>query len=126
VQVAAVCTYFLAAVAKVRFGGWDWANGAVTTWAFARRGNDLTDALEQIPHFVVGIQWVVLLAEFASPVMLWLRGRALAAALLFWACFHLGTYLTLGIHFLPTVVCLLAFVPLERVRLPQRRVQPVG
>ena len=115
IQVATVCTYFLASLAKVRFGGWDWANGAVTTWAFSRRGNGLTDALQRIPFFVVGIQWIVIVAEFCSPVMLWLRGRALAAAILFWGFFHLGTYLTLGIHFLPTVVCLLAFVPLERL-----------
>ena len=120
VQVAAVCTYFLAALAKVRFGGWDWAGGAVFTWAFSRRGGGLGELLLSVPHLVVAMQWVVLLAEFASPVVLWLRGRALAAWLVFWGLFHLGTYLTIGIHFLPTAVCLLAFVPLERV-LPQLR-----
>jgi hypothetical protein len=117
VQVAAVCTYFLAALAKMRFGGWDWANGAIFTWAFSRRGSTLTDALLAVPHLVVVMQWGVLVAEFLSPLMLWLRGRALAAAVGFWLAFHLGTYLTIGIHFLPTVVCLLAFAPLER--LPQ-------
>jgi len=29
--------------------------------------------------------------------------------------FHLVTYLSLGIHFLPTVICWLAFFPLERI-----------
>ncbi|NAZ82124.1 hypothetical protein GTR02_09870 [Kineococcus sp. R8] len=115
VQVATVCTYFLAALAKMRFGGWDWANGAIFTWAFSRRGSDLTDALLAVPHLVLVMQWGVLVAEFLSPVLLWLRGRALAAAVAFWVLFHVGTYLTIGIHFLPTVVCLLAFVPLERL-----------
>nr|WP_240897268.1 hypothetical protein [Kineococcus vitellinus] len=123
VQVAAVCTYFLAALAKVRFGGWDWAGGAVLAWAASRRGGGFSRLLLSVPHLAVLLQHLVLLAEFASPVLLWLRGRALAAALVFWGLFHLGTYLTLGIHFLPTVVCLLAFVPLERVlpRLPRLR-----
>ncbi|WP_432572985.1 HTTM domain-containing protein [Kineococcus sp. SYSU DK005] len=120
VQVAVVCTYFLAGCAKVRFGGWDWAGGAVLTWAFSRRRTALTDALAAVPPVLVALQWLVLVAELLSPVMLWLRGRALAAAVLFWLAFHLGTYLTLRIHFLPTVVCLLAFAPLERLVPPVR------
>ena len=58
---------------------------------------------------------VVLVAEFVSPILLWLKGRALYAALLFWAGFHLSTYVMLKIHFLPLVVCLAAFLPLERL-----------
>ncbi len=47
--------------------------------------------------------------------MLWLRGRALLAAVGFWMLFHASTYLLLTIHFLPTAICLLAFLPLERI-----------
>ncbi|NAZ86928.1 HTTM domain-containing protein [Kineococcus sp. T90] len=115
VQVAVVCTYFLAACAKVRFGGWDWADGAVLTWAFSRRGTALTGAVAAVPLLLVALQWLVLVAEFLSPLVLRLRGRALAAAVLFWLAFHLGTFVMLRIHFLPTVVCLLAFAPLERL-----------
>jgi len=57
----------------------------------------------------------LLIAEFLSPVVLFLRGRALLLAVGFFVSFHLVTYLSLGIHFLPTVICWLAFFPLERI-----------
>jgi hypothetical protein len=59
--------------------------------------------------------------EALTPVLLFLRGRALALGVLL--SFHLMTYLTIGIHFLPTILCLLAFVPLERAW-PCRRTSP--
>ena len=65
------------------------------------------------------MQWVVLVAEFCSPALLFVRGRLLWAGLAFFATFHLMTYLTIRIHFLPLVVCLTAFLPLERL-VPQR------
>lgn len=64
-------------------------------------------------------QWLVLCAEACSPLMLWLRGRALYAYVGFFAMFHLTTYLTIKIHFLPLVVCLLAFLPLEQWERPR-------
>ncbi len=60
-------------------------------------------------------QWVLIIAEFASPVVLFLRDRLLALSIVFYLSFHLMTYLALGIHFLPTVICWLAFVPLEQL-----------
>ena len=61
------------------------------------------------------MQWTVFALELLSPVMLWLRGRALLVAVGFWIIFHACTYVLLTIHFLPTAVCLLAFLPLERI-----------
>jgi hypothetical protein len=119
-QVAAVAVYFLSANAKMRFGGWGWANGATLIWALTRRPHGIGPWVGSHPALTHGLQWVVLVAEFCSPVLLWLRGRALYAALLFWAGFHLSTYLLLKIHFLPLVVCLLAFLPLERLSRPAR------
>ena len=115
VQVGVVCCYFLSAVSKMRFGGWGWANGAIFTWAFTRRGTALTDLLLSVPGLVHLMQWVVLVAEFCSPALLVVRGRLLWAGLAFFATFHLMTYLTILIHFLPLVVCLTAFLPLERL-----------
>jgi hypothetical protein len=123
-QIGVVACYFLAAVSKMRFGGWGWANGAIFTWAFTRRGTSLAHELVKVPHLVVATQWIVLCAEALSPLMLWLRGKALYAYVAFFATFHLMTYLTIKIHFLPLVVCLLAFLPLEQLpldRLPRRR-----
>jgi hypothetical protein len=118
IQVSVVCCYFLAFVSKMRFGGWDWAGGAIFTWAFSRRGTWLAHDLLKIPHLVVATQWIVLVAEAMSPLILWLRGRALYAYIAFFATFHLVTYLTIKIHFLPLAVCLLAFLPLEQIRPP--------
>lgn len=115
VQVGVVCCYFLSAVSKMRFGGWGWANGAIFTWAFTRRGTALTELLLSVPGLVHLMQWVVLVAEFISPALLVVRGRLLWAGLAFFATFHLMTYLTIRIHFLPLVVCLTAFLPLERL-----------
>ena len=120
VQIAAVSVYFLSANAKMRFGGWGWANGATLTWALSRRPNGFGPWVATHPVLIHALQWGALLAEFSSPIVLWLRGRALYAALLFWAGFHLSTYVMLKIHFLPLVVCLLSFLPLERLPHPAR------
>jgi hypothetical protein len=101
---------------RVRNGGpFTWGGGAVFTWAIIRRGTDLVTWVLDYPWLLRIGQWVLLIAEFLSPVVLFLRGRALLLAVGFFVSFHLVTYLSLGIHFLPTVICWLAFFPLERI-----------
>lgn len=129
VQIGAVCIYFLSASAKMRFGGAGWANGATLIWALTRRPNGIGPWVGSHPALTHALQWVVLVAEFCSPLLLWVRGRALAAGLLFFAGFHLSTYLMLKIHFLPLVVCLFSFLPLERLPRPGQllaRPRPAG
>jgi hypothetical protein len=121
VQVAAICTYFLSAFAKIRFGGWGWANSATFAWALTRRGTSLGESLLAYPGLLVAAQWGLLAMELLTPVVLFLRGRWLAVALGGLLLFHLTTYLAITIHFLPTVVCLLAFAPLERLVRERRR-----
>ena len=48
-QVAVVATYFLAAWAKLRFGGLDWLTGATLAQAVIRRGTWLADVLASTP-----------------------------------------------------------------------------
>lgn len=117
IGVATVITYFGSAFNKwVRAGSpWAWANGSVFTWAILRRGSEWVRWTLDHPYLLVIGQWVLLAAEFLSPVVLWLRGRWLLAAASFFLLFHLATFLALGIHFLPTIVCWLAFFPLERL-----------
>ncbi|EAP98902.1 hypothetical protein JNB_02000 [Janibacter sp. HTCC2649] len=115
IQIGAVSVYALSAWAKMRFGGWGWANGATLIWALTRRPNGIGPWVGSHPSLTHALQWIVLVAEFCAPIMLWLRGKALYVALSFWAGFHLSTYLMLKIHFLPLAVCLLAFLPLERI-----------
>jgi len=116
IQVAAVATYFLSAYAKIRHGGWGWPNSATFAWALSRRGTWLGDQLLGYPRLLVASQWGLLVMEFLTPLILFVRGRALACGLALLVAFHAMTYAAIEIHFLPTVVCLLAFVPLERVR----------
>ena len=125
IQVATICTYFLSAYAKIRHGGWGWPNSATFAWALTRRATALGEPLLGYPGLLVAAQWGLLVMEFLTPVVLVLRGRALGLALAVLLAFHAATYLTIGIHFLPTVICLLAFVPLERLRLrPRLRPRP--
>ena len=116
IQLAVVATYFLSAIAKIREGGWLWGSSATLIWALSRRG-DVQPAqwLSAQPALTYAMQWTVFVAELLSPIMLWLRGRALLAAVGFWVVFHACTYVLLTIHFLPTAICLLAFLPLERI-----------
>jgi hypothetical protein len=61
------------------------------------------------------MQWVGIIGEFLSPAVLWLKGRWQLLGALFFLGFHTANTVILGIHFLPTVVCWLAFAPLERI-----------
>lgn len=121
VQVGVVATYFLAAWAKFRYGGLAWLNSATLTWAILRKGTDLSRPL--LDHYEVlrASQWGLIAFELLSPVILFLRRerwRVLAVVVL--VGFHVVTWLMVRIIFLPHVVCLAAFLPLERLRLPER------
>ncbi len=116
IQVAVIATYFGSACMKwIRNGSpAAWANSAVFTWAIMRRGTDLVRWTLEVPALLRVAQWGLLIAEFLSPVVLFLRGRWLALSITFFLAFHFVTWRALGIHFLPTVICWLAFMPLER------------
>lgn len=136
VQIGCVAIYFLSALAKIRFGGWDWPTGSTFAWAMTRRGTDLGRWLLEPPWILTASQFAIMALELASPLLLFLRGRPRYLFVLLLAGFHLGTYLTIKIHFLPLVVCLLAFLPLERLLPPRpsrrrpasrpRRTPPIG
>jgi hypothetical protein len=118
IQVAVVATYFLSALTKIRSGGWSitsWPDSAILTWAIVRRPHGVGQFLLAYPEVLRAMQWFAFLAELTSVVVLWLRGRALLAAAGFWLGFHVFTVVILGIHFAPTLVCWLAFAPLERL-----------
>ena len=119
VQIAVVSTYFLSAVTKIRSGGWSltsWPESSILMWAVVRRPNGLGQFLMPYPELLHLMQWFAFTAELCSLVVLWLRGRALLLAALFWLSFHVFTVAVLYIHFAPTLICWLAFAPLERFR----------
>ena len=116
VQVAVVATYFLAAVAKVRYGGWGWANGATFARAIIRRGTFLVDWMVSAPWVLRLSQWGMLVLEFAAPLIFAIRRQRTVTIVV--AClygFHLVTFASLGIIFWPHLVALAAFLPLERL-----------
>lgn len=125
VQIAVVLTYFYSVLMKWIASGniTHWANGAVIIWALMRRGAEWSKPFLEMPGLLIAAQWATLVFEFLSPVVLFLKGKWLYAAVAFFFLFHLMTYLALGIHFLPTVICWAAFLPLERL-VPRRFAAP--
>ncbi len=114
VQVAVVSVYFLSAVAKVRYGGWLWANSATLTQALVRRGTSFGRTLLDTPSVLVAAQWLAIAFEVASPLML-RRGRVGIAMVSIAIGFHLVTWSMLTIGFYPQLLCVTAFFPLERL-----------
>ncbi len=114
IQLTVVATYFLAAFAKLRFGGPGWVNGATLMRAVLRRGTVLAEPLKSHPWILQLTQYFIMAFELASPLLL-SRGRIGRTFLLAAVAFHLVTYATITIIFLPHVMCLLAFAPLERL-----------
>ncbi len=125
VQVAVVLTYFLSVFAKLRFGGLEWLNGATLVRAVIRRGTPLSEPLLDWPWVLQAAQYGIVLFEMLSPLLL-APGRL--GRRFFWAAlvFHVVTFATISIIFLPHVVCLLAFVPLERLPWSRRAPDAVG
>lgn len=116
-QIAVISTYALSAVAKLRGAGWTlaWPGSAVLTWAIVRRPHPVGEWLLHHPWMLHVMQWIGFIGEILSPAILWLRGRWQLLGALFFVGFHAANTAILLIHFLPTVVCWLAFAPLERI-----------
>lgn len=127
VALAVVATYTLSALAKIRFGGLDWVDGATLTRAVVRRGTPLSTPLLEHAWMLHVFQYVLLcmellvapllLVQWRRPQVTWLLGAAFLG-------FHLMTFCMLTIIFLPHCVALLALLPLER--LPDLRRAPAA
>jgi len=115
-QIAVVCTYFLAAWAKLRFGGIDWVTSSVLARAIIRRGTDLADLIAGVPYLLILAQAGILAFELASPLIFVLPARFRTWAVAFFYSFHLITFATITISFMPHLIALTSFLPLEKVR----------
>ncbi|MGH2757372.1 MAG: HTTM domain-containing protein [Actinomycetota bacterium] len=125
IQIAVVLTYFLATFAKLRFGGLEWVNGATLMRAVLRRGTVLVDPLTvENPWILHAYQYFIVAFELASPLMLLQNAVGRFYVKLAFA-FHALTYASITIIFLPHVVCLLTFLPLERVKAPSWVSRPI-
>lgn len=115
VQVAAVLTYFYAAWAKIRFGGWDWPTGAVLERALLRRSTGLSHWMINRPELLVPMQFAMIGFELSSPAILLARtDRARTVVFAGLISFHLAVFAGVTIIFLPHCVALCAFLPLEQ------------
>ena len=114
IQVAVVMTYFASVFAKLRFGGLNWVTGSTFLRAVIKRGTSLAEPLAAYPLALKAGQVALVAFELLSPLLL-MRGRIgrlmLGAAL----TFHVVTFMGIRIMFWPHVVCLLSFLPLERL-----------
>lgn len=121
VQIAVILTYFFSVLMKwiASHGIAHWGNGAVIIWALMRRGAEWSKPFLEMPGLLIAAQWATIAFETLSPIALFLKGKWLYGAVVFFCLFHLMTYLALGIHFLPTVICWAAFLPLEKL-VPKR------
>ncbi len=113
VQVSVVLVYFLSAVAKLRLTGPSWITSSILAWAIVRRGTDLAQPLLDFPTLLKGVQAGLVAFELASPLLL-LRGIIGRLYLIAAVIFHAVTFAALTISFEAHMVCLLAFLPLER------------
>ncbi len=122
VALAVVATYTLAAVAKIRYGGWGWVDGSTLTWAVLRRNTPLSEPLLDLPVVLRAAQYGLVLLELAVAPLLLVRWRdprvtwGLAGMFL---GFHLLTFSMITIIFLPHCIALLSFLPLEKLSQPR-------
>lgn len=115
VQLAVVATYFLAAWAKLRFGGvkWMWSN--TLAWAVSRRGTMFSKWLLNYPLILQLTQVGMIAFEALSPLIFWAKEKTQHKVVAGLYLFHLITALSLTITFTPHLVAMLAFLPLEKV-----------
>ncbi|MEU8241612.1 MFS transporter permease [Actinoplanes missouriensis] len=115
-QIAVICTYFLAAFAKLRFGGLDWFTSSVLAQAIIRRGTDLADAIASVPGLLIAAQVGIIAFELLSPLVFVVPQRWRNAVVAFFYSFHVVTFSTITISFAPHLVAMASFLSLERIR----------
>lgn len=116
VQMAVIATYFLAAWAKIRFGGWEWVTSGTLAWAILRRGTVYSNWLLDHPVLLQIGQFGILAFEALSPLVFIVSERTRRIVIVGFYLFHLVTAMSLGITFAPHLVAMLGFFPLERLR----------
>ncbi|WP_246612501.1 MFS transporter permease [Paractinoplanes bogorensis] len=115
-QIAVICTYFLAAWAKLRFGGFDWVTSAVLAQAIIRRGTWLADHIAVVPGLLIAAQAGIIAFELLSPLIFVIPQRYRWMGVVFFYSFHVMTFSMITISFAPHLVALASFLPLEKIR----------
>lgn len=101
---------------EVSLGRVGLAHRGTLTWALIRRGTAVADLLLAAPWLLIAAQFGIILFELLSPLVFVLRQRWRYAAVGFFYSFHVVSFATITISFLPHLVAMTSFLPLERVR----------
>ncbi|MEV6298722.1 MFS transporter permease [Actinoplanes sp. NPDC051861] len=121
-QIAVICTYFLAALAKLRIGGLEWVTSGVLAQAIIRRGTELADMIAVVPGLLIVSQFGIIAFELLSPLIFVVPQRWRNWVVAFFYSFHVATFATITISFAPHLIAMTSFLPLERIgRLTRRR-----
>jgi hypothetical protein len=115
-QIAVVATYFLSSFAKIRFGGPHWGTSSVLAQAIIRRGTPLADLIAPVPGLLIVAQFGIMAFELLSPLVFVVPRRLRGWVVAFFYSFHLATFATITISFMPHLIAMTSFLPLERVR----------
>lgn len=113
IQLAAIATYFLAAWAKLRFGGVHWLWGSTLAWAIERRGTWFSTWLLGLPLLLRLFQVFMVGFEALSPAIFFVSERTRRRLVVGLYGFHAVTALALTITFAPHLVAMAAFLPVE-------------
>jgi hypothetical protein len=115
-QIAVICTYFLASWAKLRIGGPHWMTSSVLAQAIIRRGTPPADLIASVPGLLIVSQFGIIAFEMLSPVVFLVPQRLRGWVVAFFYTFHLATFATITISFMPHLIAMTSFLPLEKVR----------
>lgn len=113
-QLAVVSTYFLAAIAKLRYGGLQWVTGSTMTRAVMRRGTVLATWMLKVPGIFILVQIGIMIFELLSPVVFMVNERLRLWVVAFFYSFHVVVFLSVTIAFVPHLIALASFLPLEK------------
>jgi hypothetical protein len=116
VQLAVVATYFLAAWAKLRFGGLEWLWGTSLTWAILRRGTEWSNWMLDHVWMIKTSQVGIIVFELISPIIFFVNDRIRPWIVAYFYVFHLVTWLAITISFAPHLIAMTSFLAMERVR----------
>jgi hypothetical protein len=116
VQLSVIATYFLAAWAKLRFGGLEWLWGTSLTWAILRRGTEWSNWMLDHVWMIKTSQVGIIAFELISPIIFFVNDRIRPYIVAYFYVFHLVTWLAITISFAPHLIAMTSFLALERVR----------
>jgi hypothetical protein len=115
-QLSVIATYFLAAWAKLRFGGLEWLWGTSLTWAILRRGTEWSNWMLDHVWMIKTSQVGIVTFELVSPIIFFVNDRVRPYIVGYFYLFHLFTWLAITISFAPHLVVMASFLRLERLR----------